>query len=98
MPTLRLTQNAETDGTFPIVLELTEGVHQKAEATVPFRLTPEDEADIRWYLEDFLRWPPGPGAHPRQTRREAHGGAGGETLQSSLRGQQPHSQAVDDRR
>ena len=62
MHLLRLTQHAEGDGTYRVelALERDRAPRQTAAASFPFTLNPQDEADLRWYLEDYLQWPQDP--------------------------------------
>ncbi len=62
MPLLRLTQHAEGDGTYRVelALERDREPRQTAAARFAFELTTQDEADLRWYLEDYLQWPQDP--------------------------------------
>ncbi len=62
MPLLRLTQHAEADGTYRVELafEREREPRQTAVARFPFEVTAQDEADLRWYLEDYLQWPQDP--------------------------------------
>ncbi len=59
MHMLRLSQNAEGDGVYrvEIALEREGEPRQTATARFSFELTAQDEADLRWYLEDYLQWP-----------------------------------------
>ena len=42
-------------------LDLTgDGAPRAATATFPFNLSPQDEEDLRWCLEDFLQYPHDP--------------------------------------
>ncbi len=69
MALLRLTQHAEADGTYRVELAI-EGhglARQIAVARFSFELTAQDEADLRWYLEDYLQWPHDPA--PKITAR-----------------------------
>jgi hypothetical protein len=60
MATLRLTH--QLDGTEHVVDMALEGLgtRQTAEARFAFRLTDQDEEDLRWYLEDYLQYPVDP--------------------------------------
>ncbi len=62
MHLLRLTQTAVTDASWRVELSLERerAPRQTATAAFPFALTPQDEADLRWYLEDYLQWPQDP--------------------------------------
>ena len=62
MPLLRLTQTALTEDAWRVELSLErEGqARQTADATFSFVLTPQDDEDLRWYLEDYLEWPHDP--------------------------------------
>ena len=66
MRLLRLTQDALDDGRYRVEVALEgsgsegRGPRRTAKADVTFRLTPQDEEDLRWYLEDYLQWPQEP--------------------------------------
>lgn len=62
MPLLRLTQHAEGDDNYHVELALERdgSARQTADARFAFELTGQDEADLRWYLEDYLQWPQEP--------------------------------------
>ncbi len=62
MPLLRLTQHAESDGSWRIELALESAAAPRQAATARFAFAPDpqDEADLRWYLEDYLQWPDEP--------------------------------------
>jgi len=55
--TLRIRQYAPVDGKYPIQLTLKRPGQPEleAEATIEFALTPQEQADLRWYLEDYLQ-------------------------------------------
>ncbi len=55
--TLRIHQNASVDGKYPIQLTLKRPgkPELEAEATIEFALAPQEQADLRWYLEDYLQ-------------------------------------------
>ena len=58
MPLLRLTQSSLDDDRYRVEIAYeSDKPRQTAQADVTFRLTPQDEADLRWYLEDYLQWP-----------------------------------------
>lgn len=59
MRLLRLTQAASGEDSYhvEITYEHDGAARRTANADVTFRLTPQDEADLRWYLEDYLQWP-----------------------------------------
>lgn len=59
MPTLRLTQFAESQPDhYRVELALEgDGARQTATARFNFKLTEQDAEDLRWYLEDFLQYP-----------------------------------------
>ncbi len=57
-PLLRLTQTTSGDDRYRVEIAYeSDKPRQTAHADVPFRLEPQDEADLRWYLEDYLQWP-----------------------------------------
>jgi tetratricopeptide (TPR) repeat protein len=59
---LRLTQHAVGEDRHRVEISLEgDGARRTAEATFPFRLSPQDEEGMRWYLEDFLQYPQAPG-------------------------------------
>ena len=56
---LRIRQHAPAEGRHRVEVSLEEdGARRTAESTFAFSLSPQDEEDLRWYLEEFLR-PPG---------------------------------------
>ncbi len=59
MSLLRLTQHIEKEDNYRIEIsfEDDDGSRQTAEALFDFKVTPEDRADLRWYLEDYLQYP-----------------------------------------
>ncbi|RJP47314.1 MAG: CHAT domain-containing protein [Anaerolineaceae bacterium] len=58
MPLLRLTQKIEKEDTYRIEMAFEDdGSRQTAEALFDFKVTPEDRADLRWYMEDYLQYP-----------------------------------------
>jgi len=58
---LRLTQHAEGEGRHRVEIALEgDGARRTAESTFPFLLSPQDEEDLRWYLEDYLQYPQEP--------------------------------------
>ena len=61
MSLLRLTQDALDDDRYHVEIALEGDAPRRiAKADVTFRLTPQDEEDLRWYLEDYLQWPQEP--------------------------------------
>ncbi len=59
MFTLRLTQHAEAEAEHyrvEVALE-GDGARQVAVARFPFKLSEQDQEDLRWYLEDYLQQP-----------------------------------------
>lgn len=64
MPTLRLTQNAVGENRYQIEVAL-EGdgqARQIAKPTFDFKMSAQDQEDLRWYLEDYLQYPLDPNA------------------------------------
>jgi hypothetical protein len=59
MPTLRFIQKVQDD-TFHVSVELDDRATQRADVSFPFDFTDDDEKRLRWYLEDYLRWPQAP--------------------------------------
>ncbi len=58
MSLLRLTQDALADDRYRVEIAFEgAGPRRVAKAEVTFRLTGQDEEDLRWYLEDYLQWP-----------------------------------------
>jgi len=58
---LRIQQNPMGEGRHRVDLDLTgDGAPRAATATFPFSLSPQDEGDLRWYLEEFLQYPQEP--------------------------------------
>jgi tetratricopeptide (TPR) repeat protein len=57
MPTLHIRQDAPRDGKYPIRLALRRDgkPDETAEASIEFALTEQEQEDLRWYLEDYLR-------------------------------------------
>ena len=68
MLTLRLSQSP---GRVEISLEGDGLPRQTAASEFSFTLSPQDQEDIRWYLEDFLQYPLDPA--PRQRSIRKHG-------------------------
>ncbi len=61
MNLLRFTQDALDGERYRIEIALEgDAPRRGAKAEVAFRLTEQDEADLRWYLEDYLQWPHDP--------------------------------------
>ncbi|MBZ5617833.1 MAG: CHAT domain-containing protein [Acidobacteriia bacterium] len=58
MPVLRLRQTTEGEHRYKVLLELEEGgVRREDTRSFTFELTPRDQEDLRWYLEDYLQYP-----------------------------------------
>jgi hypothetical protein len=75
---LRLSQFAEGEGRYRVVAEFENGrVRRSDESRFELQLTPQDQEDIRWYLEDFLQYPmdPAPAIAKRIEARMAEIGA-----------------------
>ncbi len=55
-PTLSIRQSAPVDGKYPISLTLKRPGQPEleAEAAIEFALTPQEQEELRWYLEDYL--------------------------------------------
>ncbi len=61
MRLLRFTQDALDADRYRVEVALEgAGPRQIARAELTFRLTEQDEEDLRWYLEDYLQWPHDP--------------------------------------
>ena len=78
-PLLRLTQSSTGDDRYRVEIAYEgDGARRTADADVGFRLEPQDEADLRWYLEDYLQWPhdPAPKIAARVTERMEELGTG----------------------
>ena len=62
MNTLRVTQTAEALNRYrvEITLERDRLPTQSASAAFEFEQTPQDQEDLRWYLEDYLQFPHDP--------------------------------------
>src|SRR3954468_14761902 len=62
MSRLRITQSTAGEDRYRVVLEFEGdgGPRQTATAEFAFRMTEQDQADLRWYLEDFLQYPQDP--------------------------------------
>ncbi len=75
MSRLRITQSTIDRDRYRIDLEFEVEGAQRQTATVnfDFRMTEQDQADLRWYLEDFLQYPqdPAPTVAARIERRMA---------------------------
>lgn len=60
---LRIRQHAVAEGRHRVEIDLLgDGAPRAATSTFDFRLSPQDEEDLRWYLEDFLQYPQEPAA------------------------------------
>ncbi|MEA2601106.1 MAG: hypothetical protein QOF89_2098 [Acidobacteriota bacterium] len=58
---LRIRQHAVAEDRHRVEIDLTgDGAPRAASSTFDFRLSPQDEEDLRWYLEDFLQYPQEP--------------------------------------
>jgi tetratricopeptide (TPR) repeat protein len=57
MTTLRIRQQDPVNGRYPILLTLQRPgqADLEGEATIDFALTDQEQADLRWYLEDYLQ-------------------------------------------
>src|SRR5436305_13519265 len=65
---LRIRQHAVAEGRHRVEIDLLgDGAPRAATSTFDFRLSPQDEEDLRWYLEDFLQYPQEPA--PKIARR-----------------------------
>ncbi|HKZ86352.1 MAG TPA: CHAT domain-containing protein, partial [Anaerolineae bacterium] len=78
---LRLTQHAESQPDYyrvEVSFEADNRARQAATARFQFQLTPADQADLRWYLEDYLQYPmdPAPKIADRIERRMIDIGTG----------------------
>ena len=61
MRVLRLRQTAEGDHRYKILVELEDGALRRTdERSFTFELTPRDQEDLRWYMEDYLQYPLSP--------------------------------------
>ncbi len=72
MNLLRFTQDALGDDRYRVEVALEgSGPRRVAKADFTFRMTEQDEEDLRWYLEDYLQWPhePAPTIADRVVRR-----------------------------
>src|SRR5690242_12604631 len=57
-PVLRIAQFAEGENKYRVVVTFEgDGVRQEATSHFEFALTPQDQEDLRWYLEDYLQYP-----------------------------------------
>ena len=55
---LRIRQHAVAEDRHRVEIDLTgDGAPRAATSTFDFRLSPQDDEDLRWYLEDFLQYP-----------------------------------------
>ncbi|MFL6293828.1 MAG: CHAT domain-containing protein, partial [Thermoanaerobaculia bacterium] len=58
---LRIQQHALPEGRHRVEIALEgDGARRTAESTFAFSLSPQDEEDLRWYLEDYLQYPQEP--------------------------------------
>ena len=58
---LRLHQHAEAENRHRVEIDLAgDGAPRAATSTFEFHLSPQDEEDLRWYLEDYLQYPQEP--------------------------------------
>src|SRR3954451_8572068 len=58
---LRIRQHAVAEGRHRVEIDLLgDGAPRAAVSTFDFRLSSQDEEDLRWYLEDFLQYPDEP--------------------------------------
>ncbi|HYN20521.1 MAG TPA: hypothetical protein VE078_06150, partial [Thermoanaerobaculia bacterium] len=58
---LRIQQHAMAEDRHRVEISLEgDGARRTAESTFAFSLSPQDEEDLRWYLEDFLQYPQEP--------------------------------------
>jgi hypothetical protein len=58
---LRIQQHPLAEGRHRVEIALEgDGARRTAESTFGFSLSPQDEEDLRWYLEDFLQYPQEP--------------------------------------
>lgn len=65
---LQIRQHAVAEGHHRVDIDLRgDGAPRAATSTFPFSLSPRDEEDLRWYLEDFLQYPQEPA--PKIARR-----------------------------
>ena len=62
MPRLRITQSNGDQGRHRVDLEfeVEKAPRQTATATFDLKISDQDQADLRWYLEDFLQFPQDP--------------------------------------
>lgn len=75
---LRIQQHPEAEDRHRVEISLEgDGARRTAEAKLAFALSPQDEEDLRWYLEDFLQYPqePAPTIARRIEERMAEVGA-----------------------
>ncbi len=62
MSVLQIRQSAICDDRYRVELRLDDGTAPlEAAAEFDFSTTPQDQEDLRWYLEDFLQYPQDPG-------------------------------------
>jgi tetratricopeptide (TPR) repeat protein len=74
MTALRLRQSAEGENRYRVEVEFErDGLRRAAQSRFEFQLSPQDQEDMRWYLEDFLQYPmePAPEIAARIERRMA---------------------------
>jgi len=93
--TLRIRQQAPVSGQYPIRLTLQRPGRPdlEAEAVLEFALTAQEQADLRWYLEDYLQR--APTVEPVQVEQiEQMMQARGEELYSKVLAGHPNTQAI----
>jgi hypothetical protein len=75
MPVLRLTQSRIGGDRYRVefAVEAEGRRRQTAVSEFSFDLSEQEQEDLRWYLEDYLTCPLGPGAGDRRAHRERHG-------------------------
>lgn len=57
MTTLHIHQHSLHEGKYPIILTLKRPgqADLEAEAEIEFALTPQEQEELRWYMEDYLQ-------------------------------------------
>lgn len=97
MQTLHLTQSSEEPGNHRVELALEENdkLCQTAIATFSFKLTSQDQEDIRWYLEDYLEYHQDPSPNIARRIERRMGEIGGELFKAIFQANEGTSRLWD---
>lgn len=88
MPTLRLTQYAESQPNHyrvEIALE-GDGPRQTAQVSFDYQLSEQDQENVRWYLEDYLQYPHDPAPQIAERVEQRMAAIGIELFQAVFQG------------